>query len=265
MDLCSLQVNDRFRQVGQSTVQFASSVRTRRLPTGDGKSPPKKEKDMGKEVGWQRCAAPFTKTTAQQHIDCELATIVISPAPSSCPSSSMAVLCVSFGTSVALCQADSARTKVLPCTCVTLSRTSLCSAFRWGHTSCCGLRFALRIKRVRMSGSLSWELFRLLGTWTSAVLPLRICHSRTNAFFRSRRRMSDLKWVEGALSKLVAGKVCDYLRFSSDSSFAKRPLAPFRKSHVSLPTSALGASKQADICRKRCSLKFDGLAVRVAF
>ena len=67
----------------------------------------------------------------------------------------MAVLCVSFGPSAALCQADafssrcSARTKVLPHTCMTLSRTSRCSAFRWGQTSGCGLRFALRIERVR--------------------------------------------------------------------------------------------------------------------
>ena len=40
---------------------------------------------------------------------------------------------------------------------------------------------------------------------------------------------------EGALSKLLAGKVYDYLGFSLVSSTATGALAPFRKSHVSLP------------------------------
>ena len=46
----------------------------------------------------------------------------------------------------------------------------------------CGSRFTSRITRVAITGSTSQEASRLVGTWTSAVLPLRIGCSRANAF-----------------------------------------------------------------------------------
>ena len=115
---------------------------------------------------------------------------------------------------------------------LTLSRTSLCSALRWGHTSCCGLRFALRIKpvRCRVHHLGSFFVFWVLGRQQYCLFGSAV-HVPTHSFDRA----DAFEVGEGALSKLVAGHVCDYLGFSSDSSFAKRPLAPFKKSHVSLP------------------------------
>ena len=46
-----------------------------------------------------------------------------------------------------------------------------------------------------------------------------------------------LRWARELFSKLLAVKVYDHLCFSSVSSTATGALAPFRKSHVSLPTS----------------------------
>ena len=59
----------------------------------------------------------------------------------------------------------------------------------------------------------------------------RILHS-----LQLSERPDAVEVVEGALSKLLAGKVCDYLGFSSESSLAKGALAM-----VLLPTSALDA------------------------
>ena len=74
--------------------------------------------------------------------------------------------------------------------------------------------------------------------------------SRVNAFCILYIRSSGqaLEVGEGALSKLLAGKVYDYLAFSSVSLVATGALAPFRKSHVSLPTSAVDAPGLANVC-----------------
>ena len=64
---------------------------------------------------------------------------------------------------------------------------------------------------------------------------------------------------EEALSKLFAGKVHDY----SVSSAATGALAPFRKSHVSLPTSAVNAPSLARICGGQALSFLDGFAQRV--
>ena len=53
---------------------------------------------------------------------------------------------------------------------------------------------------------------------------------------------------EGAFSRLLTGKVCDYVGFSSVSSAATGALAPFRKPLVSLPASAVNAPSLAHIC-----------------
>ena len=59
------------------------------------------------------------------------------------------------------------------------------------------------------------------------------------------KRPESVEVGEGALAKLLAGKVWG---FFSVSSAATGALAPFRQSHVSLPTSAVKAPSLANIC-----------------
>ena len=91
---------------------------------------------------------------------------------------------------------------MLPHTCVTLSRTSLCSACRWWHTSGCGLRFALRIKRVRCRfhhlGSFFF-VFWVLGRQQYCLFGSAV-HVPTHSFDRA----DAFEVGEGALSKLVS-------------------------------------------------------------
>ena len=77
------------------------------------------------------------------------------------------------------------------------------------------------------------------------------------------KRPESLEVGEGALSKLLAGKVCDYLRFSSVSSAATGALAPFRKSHGSVPTSAVNAPSLRHICGDVALSYLDGFAQRM--
>ena len=77
------------------------------------------------------------------------------------------------------------------------------------------------------------------------------------------KRPEALEVGEGALSKFFAGKVYDYLGFSSVSSAATGALAPFRKSHVSLPTSAVNAPSLAHIRGDVALSYLNGLAQRM--
>ena len=67
---------------------------------------------------------------------------------------------------------------------------------------------------------------------------------------------------EGALSKLFACKVHDFMGFSV-SSAATGARAPFRKSHVSLPTSAVSAPSWAHIRGYVALSCLDGFAQRM--
>ena len=94
------------------------------------------------------------------------------------------------------------------------------------------------------------EVSRLLGIWTSTPLFPRDGPSRIDAFctLNLPKGPEALAVCEGALSKLLTGKVYDYLGFSSVSSAATGALAPLRKSHVSLHMSAVNAPNLAHIC-----------------
>ena len=103
----------------------------------------------------------------------------------------------------------------------------------------CGSRSFVTYMSVR-TGLTSWEVSCLLGIGTSTSLRLHVStHSALS--LNLLKRPESLEVGEGALSKLLAGTVFDYLGFSSVSSPAAGALAPFRKSHVSLPTSAVKA------------------------
>ena len=77
------------------------------------------------------------------------------------------------------------------------------------------------------------------------------------------KRPEQLEVGEGALVKLLAGEVCDYLGFSSVSSAATGALAPLIKSHVTLPTSPVNAPSLAHICGDEALLHVDGCAQRM--
>ena len=79
------------------------------------------------------------------------------------------------------------------------------------------------------------------GIWTSTPVPPR---DSLNLL----KRPEALEVGEGTLSKPLAGNVYDYLGCSSVSSCATGALAPSRKSHVSLPSSAVNAPGLEHIC-----------------
>ena len=77
------------------------------------------------------------------------------------------------------------------------------------------------------------------------------------------KRPESLGVGEGSISKLLAGKVYDHLGFSSVTSAAMGALAPFRKSYVSLPTSAVNAPSVPQICWDEALSNLDGFAQRM--
>ena len=102
-----------------------------------------------------------------------------------------------------------------------------------------------------------------LGGFTSASSGFtyqRILHS-----LNLLKRPELLEVGEGALSKLFAGKVYGYLGFSSVSSAATSVHAPFRTSHVSLPTSAVNAPSLAHVCGYITLSCVDAIAQRMLF
>ena len=97
---------------------------------------------------------------------------------------------------------------------------------------------------------------RTFGRQLRCVLGMRrILHSLSLL-----KRPGSLEVGEGALSKLLAGKVYEYLGFSSVSSAATGAVAPFRKSHVSLSTSGVNAPSLALICGDVALSHLDGFA-----
>ena len=110
------------------------------------------------------------------------------------------------------------------------------------------------------------EALRLLGNWTSTpLLPSgwAFTYRRILQSLNLLKRPEQLEVGEGALVKLPDGEVYDYLGFSSVSSAATGALAPFIKSHVTLPTSAVNARIFAHICGEVALLYVDGCAQRM--
>ena len=105
--------------------------------------------------------------------------------------------------------------------------------------------------------------FTSSGIWTSTPLrpPDGSSPARTNAFCTFS--ICELFEVgEGALSKLLACKVYEYLGFFWVSS-AAGALAPFRKSHVSSPTSAVNTQSLVHTSGDAALPHLNGFAQRV--
>ena len=100
-----------------------------------------------------------------------------------------------------------------------------------------------------------------LGGFTSAPRLPRDGLSRINTFCTPNllKRPEALEVGEGGLSKLSAGKVYDFLGFSSVSSAATGALAPFRKSHVSLPHVSCQCAEFGAHLRRRGSFSLGRL------
>ena len=163
----------------------------------------------------------------------------------------------SVGSSVALCQADTlsssccARTEVILSTFAIPFPTSPFQNLCWAVVARLWIALSLRELNECVYG------LNFLGDFTSSgYLDVNAAASSGWAFTYRRilhslnllKRPEALEVGEGALSKLLAGKVCDYVGFSSVLSAGTGALAPFRKSHVSLPTSAVNAPSLAHIC-----------------
>ena len=109
-------------------------------------------------------------------------------------------------------------------------------------------------------------LFRDLN---ACVYGLHFLGGFTFSMYLDGNSAASSEWAtDGALSKVLAGNVYDYLCFSSVSSAASGARAPFRISHVPLPTSAVNAPCLANICRgtklTECTLTFFVLSSSVA-
>ena len=158
---------------------------------------------------------------------------------------------MSVGPPVALCQADTlsssccARTEVILSTFAIPFRTSPFQSVCWVVVAVVWTSF-VREFYERVYGLNFLEASRLLGIWMSMVMRPRDGPSRINAFciLHLVNRPEAIVVGEGALSKLLAGKVHYFMGFSVTSA-ATGALAPFRKSHVSLPASAVSSPSLA--------------------
>ena len=107
--------------------------------------------------------------------------------------------------------------------------TSLRLPFWWAVDA--GLRFVLNFANytIAITGSTSQEVFvssGYLDVSSAASSDWAFTYQRILHSLQSFERSDAFEVGEGALSKFVTGQVCDYLGFSSESSFAKDARAP---------------------------------------
>ena len=150
---------------------------------------------------------------------------------------------------------------MLPHTCVTLSRTSLRSVFRWRQTS----GFALRIKRVRcrcnILGAFSCSGYFEVSSAASSDLPF----TYQRILSCCSRAQTHLKWARELFRSSSLGKSAIIL-----GSLKSRRSPSVHLRHSENRTSryprllSVRPGRQISYW-KRYSLVFDSLVVRVAF